>query len=146
MMADPVGDFARLRAEVAATDDRDRQQALVDAFVSAHPVSPLVSADRAIIYYTGSAASALLRGDMLDERSERLYAQPAHLIIGTYETAIGAPDRGDAEADFLRANREFRDLLDAQRYRYAYAEYHEGHSWGLWRVRLGDALAFLLNP
>lgn len=80
----------------------------------------------------------------------QLYTQPAplavHLLIGTYETEIG-PDRYPSlESDFLQANRGLRDLLAAQGYRHAYAEYHEGHSWGLWRARLGDALRFLLNP
>ncbi|MBV9786980.1 MAG: esterase family protein [Chloroflexi bacterium] len=80
----------------------------------------------------------------------QLYTQPAplavHLIVGTYETEIG-PDRyKPLESDFLQANRQLRDILAAQGYRHAYAEYHEGHSWGLWRARLGDALLFLLNP
>jgi enterochelin esterase family protein len=81
-----------------------------------------------------------------------LYRRPpslpiaVHLIVGTYETEIGGDRLGRAEADFLQANRAFYNVLKQQRYRCAYAEYHEGHSWGLWRVRLGDALAFLLSP
>lgn len=69
-----------------------------------------------------------------------------HAIIGTYETHIGSLERGSAEADFVRGNRRLRDVLVERGYRHAYAEYHEGHSWGLWRARLGDALMFLLNP
>lgn len=79
-----------------------------------------------------------------------LYAKPAplavHLIIGTYETEIGPSRHPPLESDFLRSNRQLRDILADQAYRHAYAEYHEGHSWGLWRARLGDALKFLLNP
>ncbi|HEY0737429.1 MAG TPA: alpha/beta hydrolase-fold protein, partial [Herpetosiphonaceae bacterium] len=79
----------------------------------------------------------------------RLYEQPAplavHLVVGTYETEIG-PDRYQPlESDFLQSNRSLRAVLAAQGYRYAYAEYHEGHSWGLWRARLGAALRFLLK-
>ncbi|HEY0603097.1 MAG TPA: alpha/beta hydrolase-fold protein, partial [Herpetosiphonaceae bacterium] len=79
----------------------------------------------------------------------RMYEQPAplavHLVVGTYETEIG-PDRYQPlESDFLQSNRWLRAILAAQSYRHAYAEYHEGHSWGLWRARLGDALRFLLK-
>jgi enterochelin esterase family protein len=68
-----------------------------------------------------------------------------HLIIGTYETHVGPLDRGEAEADFLAGNRSLRDLLEQRGYRYAYAEYHDGHAWALWRARLGDALSWLLG-
>jgi enterochelin esterase family protein len=69
----------------------------------------------------------------------------AHLIVGTYETQVGGSVLDAIETDFVRANRAFRDLLRRHSYRYAYAEYHEGHSWGLWRARLGDALTFLFK-
>jgi enterochelin esterase family protein len=67
-----------------------------------------------------------------------------HLIIGTYETHIGPLERDSLEANFLRGNRGLRDVLVQRGYLHAYAEYHEGHSWGLWRARLGDALCWLL--
>lgn len=67
------------------------------------------------------------------------------LIIGTYETHVGPFERGSAEADFLAGNRAFRDLLATHGYSHAYAEYHDGHAWALWRARLGDALRWLLN-
>lgn len=68
-----------------------------------------------------------------------------HLIIGTYETHIGPAERDSREADFLAGNRAFRDLLASRDYRVAYAEYHDGHAWALWRARLGDALIWLLG-
>lgn len=71
-MLDPISAFARLQAEVAAAADPARQQAVVDAFIGAYPVSPLVTDDHAIIYYTGAAASVVVRGDMLHERSQPL--------------------------------------------------------------------------
>jgi enterochelin esterase family protein len=68
-----------------------------------------------------------------------------HLVIGTYETHIGPFDRGSNEADFLRGNRMLREVLIERGYDVAYSEYHEGHSWGLWRARLGNALVHLLR-
>jgi enterochelin esterase-like enzyme len=79
----------------------------------------------------------------------QMYEQPAplavDLIIGTYETEVGAPRLEPLEADFLRSNRQLRAALAARGYRHRYAEYPEGHSWGLWRARLGDMLTFLLG-
>lgn len=68
-----------------------------------------------------------------------------HLIIGTYETHIGPFERGSAEANFLQSNRVFRDVLARHGYQYAYAEYHDGHAWAMWRARLADALSWLLK-
>lgn len=68
-----------------------------------------------------------------------------HLIIGTYETHIGPFERDAAEANFLESNRVFRDVLARQDYQHAYAEYHDGHAWAMWRARLADALSWLLK-
>jgi enterochelin esterase family protein len=84
-------------------------------------------------------------GDALIERyTHAPQLLHVHLIIGTYETHIGTSDRGSGEANFLRGNRALRDVLHANGYHCAYIEYHEGHSWGLWRARLGDALVWML--
>ena len=63
-----------------------------------------------------------------------------HLIIGTYETAIRlqAP-----EGDLLTANRRMVDILEQKGYDYFYAEYPEGHSWGLWSAHVADTLRYL---
>lgn len=68
------------------------------------------------------------------------------LIIGTYETHIGPPERRDAETNFLAGNRALRDVLTTRGYDQRYAEYHDGHSWAMWRARLGDTLRWLLQP
>ncbi len=69
-----------------------------------------------------------------------------HLMVGSYETHIGPFDRDSGEANFLRGNRALHRVLQAKGYPVAYADYPEGHSWGLWRARLGAALQFLLSP
>ncbi|HEY0737699.1 MAG TPA: alpha/beta hydrolase-fold protein, partial [Herpetosiphonaceae bacterium] len=56
----------------AAAADAAQQQQLVEAFVAANPVSPLISDGRAIIFYMGAAESVVLRGDMLGEQSRPL--------------------------------------------------------------------------
>ncbi|WP_029215271.1 alpha/beta hydrolase [Kallotenue papyrolyticum] len=72
-------------------------------------------------------------------------APAVHLLVGSYETHLGPFPPGHPEGDFVRANRALRDVLRAQSYRSAYAEYHDGHAWALWRARLGEALIFLLG-
>jgi hypothetical protein len=59
------------RAVESSCDDVDRLT-LVDAFVRDRPESPLIGEDEAIIWYRGPGARVLLRGDMLQERSEPL--------------------------------------------------------------------------
>lgn len=64
-----------------------------------------------------------------------------HLLAGTYETAVG----GSAEGNILEATRRLSGVLDSFGYDYAYVEVPQGHSWGLWRGYLGDALQFLFE-
>ncbi|HEY0603144.1 MAG TPA: hypothetical protein VGD58_09545, partial [Herpetosiphonaceae bacterium] len=64
-------EFDQLVAQVAAADVAQQQQ-LVETFVAANPVSPLIGNGRAIIFYMGAAESVVLRGDMLGERSRLL--------------------------------------------------------------------------
>ncbi len=98
----------------------------------------LVGSQSAYVGRDGDAIVRLFRG------TERLPLR-LHLIVGTYETEVGSLDRGAAEADFVRANRLLRDVLMSRGYPLRYAEYHDGHAWGFWRARLGDALRFLLG-
>jgi len=45
-------------------------------------------------------------------------------------------------AELLNPVREFRFVLERSGYAYRYAEHHQGHSWGLWRDTLADALVY----
>ncbi|MGB3716259.1 MAG: alpha/beta hydrolase-fold protein [Candidatus Promineifilaceae bacterium] len=65
-----------------------------------------------------------------------------YLVVGTYETAIS----GDSSTgDLLGANRRLADVLESTKYEFKYDERPEGHSWGLWKGTLGQALSFLFN-
>jgi enterochelin esterase family protein len=59
-----------------------------------------------------------------------------YLDVGTYDLAFSG-------STFLDLNRGFRDLLFSKGYSAAYAEYHEGHSWGNWRAHIDDLLKAL---
>ncbi len=61
-----------------------------------------------------------------------------HLVVGTYETAIGA-----GGSNLLEANRRLAATLRQRGYDLDYVERPAGHSWGLWRDDLGAALRFL---
>lgn len=63
-----------------------------------------------------------------------------HLVVGTYETAVAG---NPVEGDLLGANRRLAGTLRQQGYDLRYVEVPAGHSWGLWRDYLGDALTFL---
>lgn len=64
-----------------------------------------------------------------------------HLVVGTYETALGGdPIRGN----LLESQRQLVRALAERGYDHRAREYPEGHSWGLWKANLGDALRFLL--
>lgn len=65
-----------------------------------------------------------------------------HLIAGTYERWM---DVDDDEGDFLEANRHLAVSLRKRGYDVYYAEYPEGHSWGLWQAHLGDALEYFFT-
>jgi enterochelin esterase-like enzyme len=86
-------------------------------------------------------------GNAIIDQYRQVPPQPVavHLIVGAYETHIGPLQHGSPEANFVRGNEAMRVVLAEQGYRHAYAMYPEGHSWGLWRAYLGDALAFLFN-
>ena len=58
-----------------------------------------------------------------------------HLNIGVYEANF----RG---ANFLKANREMRDLLRKKGHPVQYIEVYEGHGVGNWRSRVDDALEY----
>lgn len=68
--------------------------------------------------------------------------QPVRLYVdvGTYERAVGYGWLPEAETDFLAGNRRLREVLGRKGYRFVYAEYPEGHTWGNWRAHLTPAL------
>ena len=67
--------FDALLAALAGTAPGRRRQ-LVDDWTLRHPVSPLIGADEAVIWYFGRARDVVLRGDMLGERSAALARLP----------------------------------------------------------------------
>ncbi|HTX18431.1 MAG TPA: alpha/beta hydrolase-fold protein [Bacteroidota bacterium] len=71
-------------------------------------------------------------------RGPKLRVQFA-LDVGTYDIV-------DPEFNLLKLNREFHTLLLSKDYPVAYAEYHEGHSWGNWRGHLPRILGILFPP
>lgn len=67
------------------------------------------------------------------------------LDIGTYEEVVGADFLPSNEQDFLKGNREMREVLTSKKYLFVYKEYHEGHTWGNWRSHLIDALIYFFG-
>jgi enterochelin esterase-like enzyme len=55
---------------------------------------------------------------------------------------VGSLEKFVDGTEMLDANRQLRDDLDGRGYRLRYQEVHDGHSWGNWRARRDDALAF----
>lgn len=72
-------------------------------------------------------------------RRENLHIR-FHLIVGRYETVMNRDD--NAKDGYLQSQRRFVDVLRDKGYTVSYAEYPEGHQWGLWRAHIGDALQF----
>lgn len=131
-----------------ATIDSPRHRAIIGASFGGL-ISLYIAIQRPDVFglVGGQSSFASRRDDAIVElfQTTPLQQLRLHLIIGTYERHIGPFERGDREADFLRGNRVLRDVLVERGYDVTYDEYHEGHSWGLWRARLGDALVFLIR-
>lgn len=72
MSASPLADFEALQRAVAAAATPEARQALVERWLASEPCSPLIGADEAVIWYAGPAQAVVLRGDMLQERSQPL--------------------------------------------------------------------------
>ena len=96
--------------------------------------SSAVSSAYGLDKYDARTAYAALPG-----RSQRL-----HLVIGTYEECFDIDRYGRCQ-DLLNPVREFRSVLEQSGYAYRYAEHHQGHSWGLWRDTLVDALTYFFG-
>ena len=107
-----------------------------------------IGLEHSAVFGNVAAQSAFVgrRGDALIRRFAAAPRQPLriHQLVGSYETEVGRWETV-AEGDFVRANRELREVLRAAGYSGVYQEYPEGHSWGLWREYLADALIFLLT-
>ena len=67
-----------------------------------------------------------------------------HLVIGSYEDCFSTDEQGRC-SDLLNPVRELRSMLEQRNYPYRSAEHHQGHSWGLWRDTLADALIYLFE-
>ena len=63
-----------------------------------------------------------------------------HLVVGTYDTALG----GDVDSGAMLASQHrLVQALVERGYEHQAYEYPEGHSWGLWKANLGRALRYL---
>jgi len=80
----------------------------------------------------------VLRQFDFEEAGEARY----HIVVGSYETAVGGDDR---EGDLLAVNRRLEQTLQRNNYLYSYAEYPEGHSWGFWQAHIGSALTYFFG-
>jgi len=66
-----------------------------------------------------------------------------YFVVGAYETAVSG---NTTTRNLLMANRRLLHALESSEHTYSYDERPEGHSWGLWRGTLGEALSYLYNP
>lgn len=98
----------------------------------------------------GLAAAQSGRFGLLDgaliQSARRQQARPArtdgpqiYLVVGTYETAI----QGES---ILQSNRQMAEALRRGGFDVVLDERPEGHSWGLWRGTMGQALSTLFGP
>lgn len=88
----------------------------------------------------GASEESLDGGGLGRVRDRHRVAVRFHLVVGTYETALGDDP---VEGNLLAAYRRMNHALRERGYDVALAEAHEGHSWGLWRANLGQALRWL---
>jgi enterochelin esterase-like enzyme len=65
------------------------------------------------------------------------------MVVGLQETQF-TTDRGTF--DFVRLNRETRQLLESRNARVVYAEKDGEHKWGFWQQQIPEALAAFLGP
>lgn len=72
-------------------------------------------------YIQGAISDGFQDGPQLDLK--------LYLDLGTYDIPMLIP-----------LVRNFIPILQSRGYAYQYAEYHEGHSWGMWRAHIDDAL------
>jgi enterochelin esterase family protein len=75
---------------------------------------------------------------------EPVVPQRLYLTMGTYEDCFSTDWQGRCQ-DLLNPVRDLRAVLERFGYPHYYSEYHQGHSWGLWRDSLSEALYFLFG-
>ena len=83
------------------------------------------------------------RSNALVEAYRHAPRKPIRLYvdIGLYEQMVGLGWLPDDAINFLKANRQFKEVLTEKGYDFIYQEYPEGHTWGNWRAHLIDALS-----
>ena len=69
-----------------------------------------------------------------------------YVDVGTYEKNVTGFAAGTTEANFYRANRDFRNVLEQREYPFEYRDFHDGHSWGRWRNELPYILRWFFTP
>jgi enterochelin esterase-like enzyme len=84
-----------------------------------------------------SSAPGKKLGDLFDLAR----AAPRPLVsvwidVGVFESDLNG-------RDLLDQSRRLRDELTSRGYRLKYLEVNEGHSWGSWRARMREAIAFV---
>lgn len=82
------------------------------------------------IFENVAAQSSYVQGSIFDgfQNGPKLDLK-IYMDLGTYDIALLIP-----------LVRNFIPILHSKGYTYQYHEYHEGHSWGFWRVHINDAL------
>jgi enterochelin esterase family protein len=82
--------------------------------------------------------------------ARQAYAAPGplpfrvHLVIGTYETCFATDAQGRCR-DLYSPVRDLDGVLTRAGVPHRYAEHAQGHSWGLWRDTLAEALIYLFG-
>jgi enterochelin esterase-like enzyme len=106
----------------------------------------LARADVFGLAYSQSGYMSFQKDRLLREMEARGSAGARLFVdIGTYERRVARGIVIDDEGDFLLANRRCRETLRRLGADAVYREYHEGHTWGNWRVHLIDALEYFFG-
>ncbi len=150
-------DFARFMAEEAVPYVEKHYRSLdhPSARLVAGPsyaglASAYISFQHPDVFGLGYSQSGYLSfgSNALIEAYRQTRTKPIRLYvdIGLYEQMVGQGWLPDDDVNFLRANRQFREVLTEKGYDFVYREYPEGHTWGNWRAHFIDALSHFFPP
>ena len=145
-------DYARFMADelVPFVEKHYRSLALPSARLVAGPsyaglASAYIALRHSDVFGLGYSQSGYLSfgSNALIEAYRQAPPKPIRLYvdIGLYEEMVGKGWLPDDAINFLRANRQFKEVLTEKSYDFVYREYPEGHTWGNWRAHLIDALS-----
>jgi enterochelin esterase family protein len=111
------------------TDPRPERRAVMGAS-NGGDISLWLGASRPEVFGHVGAQSTTIKDDVYDLfRNDPRLDLTLYLDLGTYDIPVIIP-----------MVRGFIPVLEEKGYRFRYGEYPEGHSWGLWRAHIDDAL------